>query len=56
MTGVQTCALPISLDKNNDGKVDLSDLTAAFTGGGQNGQEPKQGGGGIMDTLTGLFK
>ena len=46
------------LDKNNDGHVDLADLTAAFTGGGQQTQttQPQQGGGGIMDTLSGLFK
>lgn len=46
-----------SLDKNNDGQVNLADLTAAFTGNNSqtNEQNPQQGGGGIMDTLKGLF-
>ena len=45
------------LDKNNDGQVNLADLTAAFTGNNSqtNEQTPEQGGGGIMDTLKGLF-
>ncbi|MBS1496270.1 MAG: DUF937 domain-containing protein [Bacteroidetes bacterium] len=38
------------LDKNNDGKVDLSDITAAFSGNSGQG-----GGGGILDSLKGLF-
>lgn len=39
------------LDQNGDGKVDLSDITAAFSNkGGSN-----QGGGGIMDSIKGLF-
>jgi hypothetical protein len=51
-----------ALDKNHDGKVDLQDLVAAFSGAGQQqqAQQPQQptqeGGGGIMDALTGLFK
>ena len=49
-----------ALDKNHDGKVDLADLVAAFSGAGQQQaqqpQQPQQGGGGIMDALTGLFK
>lgn len=47
-----------ALDKNHDGKVDLSDLTAAFSGGGDNTQQAnttQSGGGGIMDTISGLF-
>lgn len=46
-----------SLDKNNDGQVNLADLTAAFSGNNSqpNEQNPQQGGGGIMDTLKGLF-
>jgi uncharacterized protein YidB (DUF937 family) len=38
------------LDKNGDGKVDLSDITAAFSGGGNSG-----GTGGILNSLKGLF-
>jgi hypothetical protein len=47
-----------ALDKNHDGHVDLADLTAAFAGNGQQQQtqQPQQGGGGIMDALTGLLK
>ena len=37
------------LDKNGDGKVDMSDITSMFQGGGASG-------GGIMDTLKGFFK
>ncbi len=44
-----------ALDKNNDGKVNLADLTAAFSGNNSNENEQQQGGGGIMDTLSGLF-
>jgi hypothetical protein len=51
-----------ALDKNHDGRVDLADLTAAFSGGGntqqteqQQQQQPQQGGGGIMDALSGLL-
>lgn len=49
-----------ALDKNNDGKVDLSDLTAAFSGNNnaqqlQNNNNTPQTGGGILDTLSGLF-
>ena len=46
-----------ALDKNHDGKVDLSDLTAAFSGNSNNAndQNEQKGGGGIMDTLSGLF-
>ena len=46
------------LDKNHDGKVDLSDLTAAFSGGSDNSQQTnstQNSGGGIMDTISGLF-
>lgn len=43
-----------ALDKNNDGKVDLADLTAAFSGNNDDTNQ-QQGGGGIMDTLSGLF-
>ncbi|MEP6711235.1 MAG: DUF937 domain-containing protein [Ferruginibacter sp.] len=35
------------LDQNNDGKVDLSDITAAFSG--------NKSGGGILDSIKGLF-
>ncbi len=41
------------LDKNHDGKVDLSDLTAAFSGGGAT--SGSQEGGGMMDKIKGLF-
>ena len=50
-----------ALDKNNDGKVDLADLTAAFSGGENNNNQPQNnnnqqsGGGGILDTLSGLL-
>lgn len=44
-----------ALDKNHDGKVDLSDLTAAFSGGGDNNGTQENKGGGIMDTISGLF-
>jgi hypothetical protein len=46
------------LDKNHDGHVDLADLVSAFSGAGQQqqAQQPQQGGGGIMDALTGLLK
>ncbi len=46
------------LDKNHDGKVDLSDLTAAFSGGSDNSHQTnstQNSGGGIMDTISGLF-
>ena len=45
------------LDKNNDGQVNLADLTAAFSGNTtqNNDQNDQQGGGGIMDSLKGLF-
>jgi uncharacterized protein YidB (DUF937 family) len=39
------------LDQNGDGKVDLSDITAAFSNKGRS----SQGGGGIMDSIKGLF-
>jgi hypothetical protein len=39
------------MDKDGDGDVDLNDLTAAFSGTGASGQ-----GGGLMDTITGMFK
>ncbi|MEO5944378.1 MAG: hypothetical protein ABIP30_10090 [Ferruginibacter sp.] len=39
------------LDQNGDGKVDLSDITAAFSNKGGS----SQGGGGIMDSIKGLF-
>ena len=40
------------LDRNGDGKVDLNDITAAFSGtkGADN-----SGGGGILNTIKGLF-
>ena len=48
-----------ALDKNNDGKVNLADLTAAFSGNNNNANEQQQNteksGGSIMDTLSGLF-
>jgi len=48
-----------ALDRNNDGKVNLADLTAAFSGNNNNQnqqqQSQQQGGGGIMETLSGLF-
>jgi hypothetical protein len=48
-----------ALDKNHDGHVDLADLAAAFTGGGnaqvQQQQQQQQGGGGILDALSGLL-
>lgn len=48
-----------ALDRNQDGKVNLADLTAAFSGNNNNendnDQNPQQGGGGIMDTISGLF-
>ena len=48
-----------ALDKNNDGQVNLADLTAAFTGNNNNDnlQQPNapEQGGGILDTLKGLF-
>ena len=45
------------LDKNNDGQVNLADLTAAFSGNTiqNNEQNDQQAGGGIMDSLKGLF-
>ena len=45
------------LDKNNDGQVNLADLTAAFSGNRteNNEQNNEQSGGGIMDSLKGLF-
>jgi uncharacterized protein YidB (DUF937 family) len=45
-----------ALDKNHDGKVDLSDLTAAFSGDNtQQANTTQNSGGGIMDTIAGLF-
>lgn len=48
-----------ALDKNHDGKVNLADLTAAFSGNNNNDNEQQQNteksGGNIMDTLSGLF-
>jgi hypothetical protein len=46
-----------ALDKNHDGKVDLSDLTAAFSGAGNTQQTntTQNSGGAIMDTIAGLF-
>lgn len=46
-----------ALDKNNDGQVNLADLTAAFSGNStqNNEQKNEQSGGGIMDSLKGLF-
>ena len=44
-----------ALDKNNDGKVNLADLTAAFSGNSNAENNQQQGGGGIMDTLSNLF-
>jgi uncharacterized protein YidB (DUF937 family) len=46
-----------ALDKNNDGQVNPEDLTAAFSGNSpqNNAQNNEQGGGGIMDSLKGLF-
>jgi hypothetical protein len=45
-----------ALDKNHDGRVDLADLTAAFSGAGQQQQQQQQsGGGGILDALSGLL-
>ena len=45
------------LDKNNDGQVNLADLTAAFSGNTiqNNEQNDQQAGGGLMDSLKGLF-
>jgi hypothetical protein len=37
------------LDKDGDGDVDFNDLTAAFSG------SSTKGGGGLMDTLGGMF-
>ncbi len=46
-----------ALDRNNDGQVNLADLTAAFSGNNQQQQAPNEqaGAGGIMDTLSNLF-
>ena len=46
-----------SLDKNNDGQVNLADLTAAFSSNNSqtNEQNTQEGGGGIMDSIKGLF-
>ena len=46
-----------ALDKNNDGQVNLADLTAAFSGNTSqtSDQDTAQSGGGIMDSLKGLF-
>ena len=46
-----------ALDKNHDGQVNLADLTAAFSGNDSqtNEQDTEQKGGGIMDSLKGLF-
>ncbi len=47
-----------ALDRNHDGKVDLSDLTAAFSGNDNQQQQnnnQQQGGGGILDALSGLL-
>ncbi len=45
------------LDKNNDGQVNLADLTAAFSGNNTqpNNENNEQGGGGIIDSIKGLF-
>lgn len=42
-----------ALDKNHDGHTDLADLVSAFSG---QQAAPQQGGGGIMDALSGLLK
>ncbi len=46
-----------ALDKNHDGQVNLADLTAAFSGktAQNNEQNDEQSGGGIMDSIKGLF-
>ena len=46
-----------ALDKNNDGQVNLADLTAAFSGNNThaNNEKNEQGGGGIIDSIKGLF-
>jgi hypothetical protein len=47
-----------ALDRNHDGKVDLADLTAAFSGNDSQQQQnntQQQGGGGILDALSGLL-
>lgn len=42
------------LDKNNDGKVNLDDLTSMVSGAAQ-GEQQKDDGGGIMGALKGIF-
>ncbi len=51
-----------ALDKNHDGQVNMADLTAAFTGDNNpenadqnNEQNIQKKGGGIIDTIKGLF-
>ena len=46
-----------ALDKNHDGQVNLADLTAAFSGNDtqSNDENKVQSGGGIMDSIKGLF-
>ncbi|HVI44101.1 MAG TPA: hypothetical protein VM802_04510 [Chitinophaga sp.] len=43
------------LDKNGDGKVDLSDLTSLLSNGAQQQQQNQSGGGGIGGLLKGLL-
>ena len=46
-----------ALDKNHDGQVNLADLTAAFSGNDtqSNDENKEQSGGGIIDSIKGLF-
>lgn len=45
-----------ALDVNKDGKTDLKDLTDAIGGGkSEDGKKDAEGGGGILDNLSGLF-
>ena len=45
------------LDKNNDGKINLADITSAFSANNEQGNNIKneEDGGGMMDKLKGLF-